>query len=59
MQLKQYRDWKNTQDYARQQAAEKSYAEKIALKCLQENLPPVTIAKVTGLSEAEVTALQS
>ena len=58
MQLKLYRDWKNTQDYARQQAAEKAYAKKIALKCLQEDLPTETIARVTGLSEAAVMALR-
>lgn len=59
MQLKQYRDLKNVIDCARQEGYQKGYAQGVALGCLERNLPIATIAKITGLSEAEIGALRA
>ena len=67
--LKYYRDMKNVIDTAAEEAELKGHAEGLAegelkkaretaRKLLQRNLPVSEIAEITGLSEAEVQALQ-
>ena len=70
--LKRYRDYKNTIDYAEERGIEKGRKEGIEIgvtkglkvgihsvaKAMKEKgLPLLTIAEVTGLSEAEIKAL--
>ncbi len=64
--LKHYRDSKNVIDTAKVEARAEGRAEgklesklEVAQQALKENLPPALIAKLTGLSEAEIEALRS
>lgn len=67
MQMTQYRDLKNVIDYARQEGYAKGYQEGavsrylegVVRRLLEFNLPIALIAQSTGLSEAEVEALQN
>ncbi|WP_347394519.1 Rpn family recombination-promoting nuclease/putative transposase, partial [Parabacteroides leei] len=62
--LKRYRDYKNTIDYAEERGIEKGRKEgrkegvySVAKVMKEKGLPLLTIAEVTGLSEAEIETL--
>ncbi|MEK7832292.1 MAG: Rpn family recombination-promoting nuclease/putative transposase [Acidobacteriota bacterium] len=56
--VKVYRDLKNVIDTAAQDAVKKT-SQEVARRALAENLPLALIAKLSGLSEAEIESLQT